>query len=153
LHSDSFTIKTRKNELFLTTSVGISTPFDETHIKRIPKPYWTAALWDTGATHCSITASLAKELDLIPASKVRVEHAKGVSYENLYFLTLHVTKKYYVEIELTECQSVSNNFEIIIGMNVISHGDFALTSKNGIITFSFRLPSSTHIDFTKPTTG
>lgn len=41
---DSFTHKTKKGELFLTTSVGISYPFDETHIKVPPKPYWTSAL-------------------------------------------------------------------------------------------------------------
>lgn len=91
---------------------------------------------------------LQKNLELNPINKVLVEHAKGASYENVYLAILQVTPKYYMEVELTECQSISNNFEIIIGMDVIRQGDFALTSKKGIITFSFRLPSSTTIDFT-----
>lgn len=90
---------------------------------------------------------MAENLNLTPINKVRVEHAMGYSYENVYLAILQVTNKYYLEVELTECQSISNNFELIIGMDVITKGDFALTTKNGITTFSFPLPSMTTIDF------
>lgn len=98
---------------------------------------------------CLISNELANNLNLHPIDKIKVQHAAGTSYENVYLAIVHVTKKYYVEIELTEFKS-TDNFEIIIGMDVISKGDFAITNQNGITTFSFRLPSSTTIDFTKP---
>ncbi|MEX1000711.1 MAG: aspartyl protease family protein [Crocinitomicaceae bacterium] len=146
---DAFVKRIKKEQNFLVTSVGISHPYDEDHITRKPKPHWTSGLWDTGASHCLITKSLAENFDLNPIDKVMVEHAKGRTYENVYLAFLQITDRYYLEVELTECQSISNNFEIIIGMDVISKGDFAVTSKKGEMCFSFRLPSLTTIDFTK----
>ena len=37
--------------------------------------------------------------------------------------------------------------DILIGMDVISQGDFAVTNVGGKSKFSFRVPSSIHIDF------
>ncbi len=37
--------------------------------------------------------------------------------------------------------------EVLIGMDIISAGDFALTHKEGKTCFSFRVPSLLHIDF------
>jgi len=36
---------------------------------------------------------------------------------------------------------------ILIGMDIINEGDFAVTNHNGTTMFSFRTPSSEHIDF------
>jgi hypothetical protein len=145
---DSFTVKSAKGELCIITDIGISTAFDEYHERQVPTPLKTRALWDTGASHCFITASLARKLDLVPVRRTRVGHAKGSSTEDVYVINLHITPKYYVEVEVTECQSDISSFDVIIGMEVISQGDFAITSKRGVVTFSFRLPSQTHIDFT-----
>lgn len=144
---DAFTVSPRDGHKFIITSIGVSYPFDDLHQKQAPKPYHTSALWDTGASHCLISGKLAKALHLHPIDKIRVQHAGGFSYENVYLGIIHITKKYFIEVELTECQS-ANNFEVIIGMDVISKGDFAITSGKGITTFSFRLPSIETIDFT-----
>lgn len=37
--------------------------------------------------------------------------------------------------------------DILIGMDVINRGDFAVTNVGGITKFSFRVPSEAHIDF------
>ncbi|MBL4652506.1 MAG: hypothetical protein JKY53_06525 [Flavobacteriales bacterium] len=145
--SDSFTVKSTNRLSYITTSVGISYPFEVNRINQPPKPYTTAALWDTGSSHCFITKSLATSLELHPIDKALVEHAMGRTFENVYFAVLQITEKYYIEIELTECQSINNNFEIIVGMDVINQGDFAITNQAGKTTFSFRLPSETTIDF------
>ena len=99
---DAFTKKYLKEELTLITDVGISHVFDELHQKQVPKPFISKALWDTGASHCFITASLAQKLFLHPISKTKVEHANGWSYEKVYLLNLHITPKYYVEVELSD---------------------------------------------------
>ena len=145
--SDSITVKSSKRLSYITTNVGVSFPFDVNNISQPPKPYTTAALWDTGSSHCFITKSLATSLALHPTDKALVEHAMGRTFENVYFATLQITEKYYIEIELTECQSINNNFEIIIGMDVINQGNFAITNQEGMTTFSFRLPSETTINF------
>ena len=41
--------------------------------------------------------------------------------------------------------------DVLIGMDIISKGDFAVTNYEGITKFSFRVPSMEHIDFvTRP---
>lgn len=37
--------------------------------------------------------------------------------------------------------------DVLIGMNIIVRGDFAVTNLDGITKFSFRIPSQVHIDF------
>ena len=37
--------------------------------------------------------------------------------------------------------------DVLIGMDVITQGDFAVTNKGGKTIYSFRFPSLTHIDF------
>lgn len=37
--------------------------------------------------------------------------------------------------------------DILIGMDIITQGDFAVTNYNGRTMFSFRMPSLGHIDF------
>ncbi|MCX5810190.1 MAG: SEC-C metal-binding domain-containing protein [Proteobacteria bacterium] len=37
--------------------------------------------------------------------------------------------------------------DVLIGMDIIARGDFAVTNKDGKTTFSFRLPSIEEIDF------
>ncbi len=37
--------------------------------------------------------------------------------------------------------------DVLIGMNIINRGDFAVTDYGGLTKFSFRVPSVEHIDF------
>jgi uncharacterized protein YchJ len=50
-------------------------------------------------------------------------------------------------IRVTECEDNQGHFGIIIGMDIISHGDFSISNYNGNTTFTFRLPSVQEIDF------
>ena len=39
--------------------------------------------------------------------------------------------------------------DVLIGMDIIGAGDFAVTNQNGITKFSYRYPSSADIDFVR----
>ena len=39
------------------------------------------------------------------------------------------------------------DYDLIIGMDIIQNGDFAVTNANDITAFSFRIPSKEEIDF------
>jgi len=39
--------------------------------------------------------------------------------------------------------------DVLIGMDVISQGDFSITNENGNTVFSFRVPSAHTVDFVK----
>ena len=39
--------------------------------------------------------------------------------------------------------------DVIIGMDIINRGDFAVSNRNGATSFSFRIPSIADFDFVK----
>ena len=46
-------------------------------------------------------------------------------------------------------ESCFNGFGLLIGMDIINLGDFALTHKNSQTVFSFQIPSTHEYDFVK----
>ena len=47
------------------------------------------------------------------------------------------------------CGGYSEQWDVLIGMDIINLGDFAVSNHNGKTTFSFRMPSVDEIIFTK----
>ncbi|MCH7956663.1 MAG: hypothetical protein IIB63_03820, partial [Proteobacteria bacterium] len=43
--------------------------------------------------------------------------------------------------------TLSSGANLLIGMNIITKGDFAVSNFNGVTKFTFRVPSTGHIDF------
>ena len=48
---------------------------------------------------------------------------------------------------------LSVDADVLIGMDIIGTGDFAVTNLNGLTKFSFRVPSLEHIDFVADATS
>ena len=108
----------------------------------------SVAVWDTGAVKSCISESLAQNMGLVSVGKTR-QFGVGGSCE---------TERYIVDLILpnkVRCANVVVNsgkftdFGILIGMDIISAGDFAISNFEGKTTFTFRLPSQETIDFCK----
>lgn len=113
-----------------------------------PRVLNTKALWDTGATNCVITPSCAQALNLKPIGVAQTMHAGGISLANVYLINIMLPNGVGIkDIRFTECSEQGGSFGIIIGMDIITRGDFAITNVNGKTTFSFRIPSIGTIDF------
>lgn len=110
----------------------------------------TEGIWDTGATNSTITKTLATKLGLIPVSRTMVTGVHGSKEVNLYAVTVRLNNQ-NVEFTLpvSECDQLSNDgsANMLIGMDVISKGDFSVSNYNGNTTMSFRFPSIQDIDF------
>ncbi|HZK77117.1 MAG TPA: hypothetical protein VFD13_09430, partial [Candidatus Kapabacteria bacterium] len=50
-------------------------------------------------------------------------------------------------IRATECDEDQGKFDVIIGMSVITLGDFAISQPRDETVFTFRIPSIESIDF------
>lgn len=125
----------------------ISLPIQGVIQQNDPRLTDTFALWDTGASASVITKSLAKKIGLQPIAQSRVHHAGGVSMSNVYMVNIYFEPKIVVpNIRITECDD-QPNFGMIIGMDIITIGDFAITNFNGTTKFSYRAPSEGYIDF------
>ena len=46
-------------------------------------------------------------------------------------------------------RGVLEGCDLLIGMDIINLGDFAITNKDGVTMLSFIMPSLNHIDFVK----
>lgn len=105
------------------------------------------ALWDTGATGSVITPQVARDLGLIATGQSAHTGINGVSTSNTYVIDLYLAEGLRISTTAAEAGEHDLGFDVIIGMNIISMGDFAVTSLNGLTTMSYRYPSLQTIDF------
>ena len=104
------------------------------------------ALWDTGATASVITEEVATALDLQPEGTLKVFHAQGSAHVPVYFVNLGLPNRMeFAGIRVT--QGVLPGCDVLIGMDIINKGGFAITNRDGATVFSFQMPSLNLIDF------
>lgn len=152
----AFTTKYDGRTRVLFNRVGVFLPLtpEEAKAQNIElKEY--LAIWDTGATHSAITKRVVDDLKLQPTGVRETRHAGGKSSNNTYLVNIVLPNQVIVpHIRVTEVQLIPDDNaadneqpQLLIGMDIISLGDFAVTNANGKTTFSFRVPSVQEIDF------
>lgn len=112
-----------------------------------PKGKSYTAIWDTGATNSVITRKVADELGLHIVSFATVNHAGGKSNQvPVYRVNIELPNQVgFVGIGVREGELAGA--DVLIGMDIITRGDFAVSNYNGHTTFTFRVPSTERIDF------
>jgi hypothetical protein len=130
------------------TEVGVSMALgDSDQFEQSSSTYWTRCLWDTGGSHSSITKETVEILGLQPIGEARVFSAQGEAITNIYKVCLNLPNLLFIpRLKVTETASDSA-FGVILGMDVICQGDFAITNVGGVSTFSFCTPSFETIDY------
>ena len=104
-------------------------------------------LWDTGASKSSITQRIVDDLNLIPVGNTNISTANGVVAVNTYFVDFGLPNGVTVKNVLVSCADLGDDIDVLIGMDIIRHGDFAITNTNKKTTFSFRTPSIQEIEY------
>lgn len=110
----------------------------------------TFGIWDTGATGSMITQSIAQSIGLIESGYTDVTGVHGTQKVKKYFVNITLNNKNItLNLTVTECLSLSrdNSIGMLIGMDIITLGDFAITNFQGKTILSFRVPSIQPIDF------
>jgi len=112
------------------------------------------AIWDTGATNSCITQKAAQEIGLIATGMIKMGTAGGSRECPTYYVDLFLPNLVRIpSITVNEVSDLTHDqndrIEVLIGMDVIMHGDCAITNKGGKTVFTFRIPSITSIDFVK----
>lgn len=139
---------------------ALSAPFDSVVncIKskvKITDPYTgaeveTLAIWDTGAQNTVITKSKANELGLTRVGRKMIRGVHGTKEVDEYVAKITLNNENISVIaQVTECDelSASGDTSVLIGMNIISMGDFAISNKDGKTLMSFRVPSLERTDY------
>ena len=150
--ASSFTVKSDKILRALITDCGIFEAFKPTaeSLKKNYKHCNARSLWDTGATGTVITKNIVDQLALKPIGKVKVFHANGEDYVNTYMVNIMLPNNTGIPlVKVTEGKL--NGIDVLIGMDIISKGDFSISNTGGKTIFSFQIPSTHEIDFVEET--
>jgi len=149
LTPQAFTVEYQGHVNNLQTNCGISKHSEQITLKDKPlKIENFTGIWDTGATNSVISKNVIDKLGLIPTGIGKVHHAGGESIVNTYLVNIFLPNHVGIpSLRVTEANIIG--FDVLIGMDIISHGDFALCLKGGKTKFSFQLPSTHDFDFVK----
>lgn len=150
----AFTTSSRVRRNVLRNEVYITKAFNPTAISKPISPQSLAAkkyiaIWDTGATNTIITQKVVNDCGLKPIGMAQLNTANDKRDSLVYLVAIFLPNQVFIpELSVTEA-TVTSDAEILIGMDIMGNGDFAVTHKDNKTVFSFRMPSLERIDFTK----
>ena len=132
----------------LNSKVGVTGPFLPDSGKPEPRLVEFDAIWDTGASGSVITTNVVLALRLKPIDRQIVQTANGEREANVYLLNLHLPNRVGVSL-VRVTDGDMHGTDVLIGMDIINLGDFAVTNFKGRTCMSFQCPSARRIDFVK----
>ena len=106
------------------------------------------ALWDTGANFSIISTNVVQTLNLKSDGIATILHADGESIVKTYLVKIILPNDIGAYI-LDVAEGSLTSTDVLIGMDIISKGDFCVTTSQGITKFSFQIPSTHDTDYTK----
>jgi predicted aspartyl protease len=120
----------------------------EITIKGASGTYTTEGIIDTGAMGSVISQHIADTLGAIPQTFVKVHTASAQNVTTpLYEADIEVNKQIKIDGLMVTSGYLIQGTECLIGMDILSRGDLAVTNINGQTCLSFRIPSTQRIDF------
>ncbi len=106
------------------------------------------AQWDTGATGTCISKELVTQLGLQPTGMIKVQTPSGIGIMNKYMINLILNNEVRImNLVVMDSEIGNQGIDVLIGMDIISNGDFAVSNFEGRTQFSFRLPSQEHVEY------
>ncbi len=143
----SFTVEYPGISNELRTPCGVSEAYDPANgIQNHPQLVQFTGLWDTGAMRTCISKRLVERLNLKPIGMANMGHANGTSEVPTHMVNIGLPNNVgFHSLVVLECDL--GGADVLIGMDIISKGDFAVTNTGGKTLFSFRIPSTQKIDF------
>lgn len=135
---------------FTTFCSGLSNKLiNEAKIRYNGKEFHTdKAQWDTGATRTCISKKVVQELGLVPIGLENIRTPSGCKTVNKYLVDIVLRNDVTVtDVQVFDSEIGNQGIDVLIGMDIISLGDFAVSNYNGKTQFSFRMPSQANTDY------
>ena len=106
------------------------------------------ALWDTGATNTCISDELVSKLSLKYTGEVEIHCPAGSSMQKTYLIDLILPNDVEVnKLMVIDSDIGKQDIDMLIGMDIICRGDFAVSNYDNKTAFTFRIPSEKKIDY------
>jgi hypothetical protein len=104
------------------------------------------ALWDTGATNTVISPAVVATLGLSAFGEVEVWGVSGPNRATIHVIDLWLPN--FIAIpKLVVTMGILGDIDVLIGMDVICKGDFAVSNFGGKTAFTYRTPSVELADY------
>ncbi|MGH8398794.1 MAG: retroviral-like aspartic protease family protein [Gammaproteobacteria bacterium] len=111
-----------------------------------PQQFQFEAIWDTGATNSVITQRVVSTCHLLPIGMTKVHAVNSTKDSEVYLVNIGLPNRVnFMNIKVTQGELIGT--DVLIGMDIITLGDVAITNVDGNTVFSFRIPSQKHVDF------
>jgi hypothetical protein len=100
------------------------------------------AIWDTGAMGSVITMNVVKTLGISPTGKMQVAGVNNIAIRDTYIVDIGLPNRVaFRNVNVTECDIAGTGIDVLIGMDLISSGDFAISNGGNKTIFSYCHPS------------
>ena len=144
--SIGFTQKSNGLAKEISSKILISVPEADYEGVSPNNPVEYRAIWDTGATRTVITEQVVQDLGLMITGFRKIWTVGGRRDATEHRIDIFLPNRLQV-IEIPVLRGcISDKYDVLIGMDIITMGDFAFTNFGGHSTFSFRIPSLQSID-------
>ena len=130
----------------LISRCGVSRAWSPSSQDPPPNIQTFSGLWDTGATCSVISQEVVDKCKLTPISKANVTGVTGTYEADVYLVNISLPNR----VGFPGLPVVLGNVggaDLLIGMDIIGKGDFAVSNYKGGTMFSFRYPSDGDVDF------
>jgi hypothetical protein len=131
------------------TPVSISEAYDPS--SGDPEPQWHEyrGIWDTGATNTVICEKIVKDLGISATGKGMANTAAGKFPVDRFLVNVRLPNGVaFSGMQVTK-GDLGDDIDVLIGLAIITSGDFAITNVDGKTCMSFRVPSLKKIDYSE----
>lgn len=114
------------------------------------KVYTTQGLFDTGASATVITKKVVDDLQLKPTGITTVNTAsESAVLTETFLVDIYLKQDLCIRAVNVTLGKIVDGIDCLIGMDIITLGDFSISNKNGNTCLSFRIPSLHEVDYVK----
>lgn len=136
----------------LQTDIDVREPTSFTVVDVAGQRLRLKGIWDTGASATAISQNVVTSLGLNPTGMKRAVHtANGIREADTYAVSLHLPQGVITNPVLAVDVESITDADVLIGMDVIGTGDFAVTHVHGRTKLSFCVPSMHDTDYFRMT--
>jgi len=120
----------------------ITTPVSlfSSHASAEGKCVKTSAVWDTGATHSVLSPKIVKELGLLPIDSCLVRGINHDQISDIVIASISLTDGLLLTGKRFSVNDIPGA-DVLLGMDIITKGDFVINNADGQTLFSFVIPS------------
>ena len=115
-----------------------------------PAPYMedkkctpSSILWDTGATHSSLSPSIVQALGLKSVDTILVRGINSSKQADVVIASIGLSNGLVIKNRRFSVNDIPGT-DVLIGMDIIMMGEFYIRNKDGKTQFSFAVPPFNH---------